>query len=58
VLRVGRGRCDLGIALRGIDPLLCQGGRVVEVDQVVGDAWVPWLAFEDLLQDRCTLELI
>ena len=58
VLRVRRGRRDLGIALGGIDAFLRQGRGVVEMDQIVGDARMPRLALEDLLQDRRALELI
>ena len=58
MLRVRRGRRDLGIALGGIDAFVRQGRRVVEMDQVVGDARMPRLALEDLLQDGRALELV
>ena len=57
MLRVRRRRCDLRIALGRIEAFLRQRRRVVEMDQIVGDAGMPRLALEDRLEDRGALEL-
>ena len=58
MLGVRRSRRDFGVALGGVQPLLGDRRIVVEVDQIVGDARVRGLPFEDRLQDRSALELI
>src|SRR6516164_1061873 len=57
VLRVRRRRRDLRIPLGRVEASLRQGRRVVEMDQVVGDAGMARLAQEDRLEDRGALEL-
>jgi hypothetical protein len=56
-LVVRRRRRDLRIAPGRIESFLRQRRRVVEMDQIVGDAGMTWLALEDRLKDRGALEL-
>ena len=58
MLRVGRGRRDLGIALGGADPFLRKRRSVVEMDQIVRDARMMRLALEDRFQDGRALALV
>ena len=51
MLGMRRRRRDLRVALRRIKAFLGNRGIVVEVDQIVGNAGVPGLAFENRLQD-------
>ena len=51
VLRVGRVRCDLGIAQRRRQTSGGDGWIIVQMDQVVSDTWMLRLSFEDRLQD-------
>src|SRR5437667_8903148 len=57
VLRMRRRRRDLRIPLGRVEASLRQGRRVVEMDQIVGDAGMARLAQEDRLEDRSALEL-
>src|SRR5262245_57887607 len=58
VLGVSRRRGDLGIEASGLQAFVSDGWVIVEVDQVVRDAWMLGLAREDRLQDRRALELV
>ena len=57
VLRVRRCRRDLRIALGGIKAFLRQCRRIVEMDQVVGDAGMARLTQKDRLENGRALEL-
>ena len=51
VLGVRRRWRDLGISLGGVETFLRYRRVVVEVNEVMSDAWVPRLPLEDRLQD-------
>jgi hypothetical protein len=53
-----RRRRDLGVAHGGVETFLGDRRIVVKVDQIVGDARMSGLTFEDRLQDGRAFELI
>ena len=55
---MGRSGRDFGIAPGGLEPLLSDRRIIVEVDQIVRDAWVLRLAFCDHFEDGRAFELV
>src|SRR6476661_9147015 len=50
MLRMRRSRRDFGVAPGGVDPFLRERRRVVEMNEIMSDTWVPRLPLVDRLQ--------